>query len=393
MTVPTDLVKQFANGNGVTTVFYFTYALLLPEDMEVYINQTLISSSLYTVFINTNGLGGSVTFGTPPSAGVNNVLLYRFVDYLQVTHFPNESDFNQVSLEDSVDKLTMECQQLEEGLSRSFQWDLTDPNIPNLELPPYAPCEVIGWDCTTRKLANFSLPTVTTGPTGATGPVGATGATGPSGADGGGPTIICGKTFAAPLTQLAPRAPQLGDIMTLQEVCSGIFSYDNLPAGTEGQVLEIVGGVPEWGAGASGPTGATGPTGLTGATGATGPTGPTGATGPAGPSGATGAAGAGPTLTTYSVNVSRNQVGHFWQNIPNVANSTTSNTNTNNPQILVTSNIPKTYYISTSVDNFVNCTVSTNNTGQKDVISITPSSDPDITPTSFDFSITVTVYP
>lgn len=292
MTVPTDLVKQFANGNGVTTVFYFTYALLLPEDMEVYINQTLISPSLYTVFINTNGLGGSVTFGTPPSAGVNNVLLYRFVDYLQVTHFPNESDFNQVSLEDSVDKLTMECQQLEEGLSRSFQWDLTDPNIPNLELPPYAPCEVIGWNCTTRKLANFSLPTVTTGPTGATGPAGATGATGPSGADGGGPSTICGKTFAAPLTQIAPRAPQLGDIMTLQEICSGVFSYNNLPAGPEGRVLEIVGGVPEWGAGPGGPTGATGVTGPAGATGATGATGPTGLIGATGPAGATGASGA-----------------------------------------------------------------------------------------------------
>lgn len=388
MTVPTDLVKQFANGNGVTTVFYFTYALLLPGDLEVYINQSLISPSLYTVFINTNGFGGSVTFGTPPAAGVNNVLLYRFVDYLQLTRFPNESDFNQVSLEDSVDKLTMECQQLEEGLSRSFQWDLTDPNVPNLELPPYAPCEVIGWDCSTRKLANFSLPTVTTGPTGATGPAGATGATGPSGADGGGPSVICGKTFAAPLTQIAPRAPQLGDIMTLQEICSGVFSYDNLPAGAEGQVLEIVGGVPEWGAGASGPTGATGPIGPTGATGPTGPTGPSGATGPAG---ATGTAGSGPTLQTFTGSVSRNQVGHFWQNIPNVINSTTSGTNTNSPQIATTNT--KTYYISTSVSNFVNCSVSTNNTGQKDVINITPTSDPDITPTSFDFSITVTLYP
>ncbi len=284
MTVPSDLVKQFANGNGVTTAFFFTYALLLPGDMEVYVNQTLVSPSLYTVFINTNGLGGSVTFGTPPPGGTNNVLLYRFVDYLQLTQFPNESDFNQVSLEDSVDKLTMECQQLEEGLSRSFQWKLTDPNIPNLELPPYAPCEVIGWDCSSRKLANFSLPSVTTGPTGATGPAGATGATGPSGADGGGPTIICGKEFAAPLIQVNPRVPVVGDMIFFQDICSGEFSYDALPIGAAGHVLGSNGTTPGWVLPPEGPTGPTGPTGPAGPPGATGATGSGGS--PPGPANA-----------------------------------------------------------------------------------------------------------
>src|SRR6478735_4595448 len=117
MTVPSDTVKAFANGNGVTTVFFFTYALLLPTDLEVWVNDVLVNPSQYTVFINANGIGGSVTFITAPSSGTNNVLLYRVVDYLQLTHFPNESDFNQISLEDTVDKLAMGEQQLNEDFS------------------------------------------------------------------------------------------------------------------------------------------------------------------------------------------------------------------------------------------------------------------------------------
>lgn len=82
-----------------------------------------------------------------------------------------------------------------------------------------------------------------------------------------------------------------------------IFFFDNdsgvtrLPAGTEAQVLTIVGGKPVWadattGSGTVGPAGPTGPAGADGADGATGAQGPAGPQGPAGADGADGAAGA-----------------------------------------------------------------------------------------------------
>ncbi len=179
LTVPTPENKQFANGNGVTTVFYFYYRLLLESDIQIYVNNSLINPSNYTVDINSNGIGGSVTFLVAPSAGVNNVLIYRFVNYLQNTHFPNESDFNQISLEDSVDKLTMECQQLQEEVGRCIIAPLTNPDIPFLSLPAPAANNAIGWDPTGTFLVDLPLLDGVLGPAGPTGP---TGATGPAGA-------------------------------------------------------------------------------------------------------------------------------------------------------------------------------------------------------------------
>jgi hypothetical protein len=490
MTVPENQVKQFANGNGVTTVFFFTFRLLRAADLQVYVNGVLLTSSNYTVVINSNGLGGSVTFNVAPAGGVLNVLVYRFVDYLQLTDFPNESDFNQDTLETAVDKLTMECQQLQEEVSRCIVSPITNPNVPFLAMPPPAPNEAIGWDPTGTFLVDLPL----TGILGATGPVGATGATGPAGSqvdvivleDQVASGINGGATVAGVWTQL----PINTKVLDTSSVCTLAANRFTLPAGTyrvrasscgnnsnghairlrnitdantallgtqawnnntpsidgyaatqstiDGQititgtktfelqlivahshpdghnpgsiittgelsvlsriVIEYGGAGPQGptgptGAGTIGATGATGPSGVAGSPGATGPTGAgaTGATGPAGPSGATGAAGSGPTITTYTANISWNQVSHFWQNIPNVVNSTTSGNTTNAPQIATTDS--KTYYIATSASNFINCSASPNNSGQKDIINITPSSDPNITPTSFDFSITVSLYP
>lgn len=174
MTVPTTDNKQFASGNGVTTIFYFAYRLLLASDIQVYVNNTIVGTGNYTVAINPNGIGGSVTFNTAPSGGSNNVLIYRFVDYLQETHFPNESDFNQISLEDAVDKLTMECQQLQEEVGRCIIAPLTDPNIPLLSLPAPEANTAIGWDPTGTFLVDLPL-------TGILGPRGPSGPSGPAG--------------------------------------------------------------------------------------------------------------------------------------------------------------------------------------------------------------------
>lgn len=174
MTVPTTDNKQFASGNGVTTIFYFAYRLLLASDIQVYVNNTIVGTGNYTVAINSNGIGGSVTFNTAPSGGSNNILIYRFVDYLQETHFPNESDFNQISLEDVVDKLTMECQQLQEEVGRCIIAPLTDPNIPLLSLPAPEANTAIGWDPTGTFLADLPL-------TGILGPQGPSGPSGPAG--------------------------------------------------------------------------------------------------------------------------------------------------------------------------------------------------------------------
>jgi hypothetical protein len=235
MTVPTNYVKQFANGNGVTTVFFFTFRLLLTTDMQVYVDNTLVAPSQYTVSINSNGIGGSVTFTSAPDSGANNVLLYRFVDYLQETHFPNESDFNQVTLEDSVDKLTMETQQLQEQISRCIVFPVTDPDIPLLSLPDPAPNQAIGWDPSGTFLVDLPL-TGILGATGATGATGVTGATGPAGSqldmiileDQRAPGTNAGTVASSTWTRLNINTK----VLDTSSACTLAGNQFTLPAGT-----------------------------------------------------------------------------------------------------------------------------------------------------------------
>lgn len=195
MTVTSSTNKQFANGDGVSQTFFFYYRLELATDMQVYVDGVQLTSG-FTVSINSNGYGGSVTITPAPDAGIENVLLVREVDYLQNTHFPNENDFDQVSLEDAVDKLAMGEQQLQEEISRAVLWNLTVPNVPNLELPVPIQGDVIGWGMVPApsppgglEVGLVNLPNIGTGPAGPTGSPGPTGPTGATGAASSGSLI------------------------------------------------------------------------------------------------------------------------------------------------------------------------------------------------------------
>lgn len=272
MTVFTSDNKQFATGNGVTTAFTFSYRCLLTSHLIVYVDEVLQVGG-YTAVIDTDGVGGTVTFNTPPANGTQ-ILLYRFVQYTQESELPTEDDFQQRTVENALDKLTMEIQQIAEILGRGlFMSIFDDPNLVDLDA------------IMANIIAHNGL-----GAPGATGATGPTGPQGPTGAAYDGTVIINGKTFAPPVVEIIPRAPVLGDIATVQEVAPSIFSYQNLPVGTEGYTLRVISGEPAW-------DDAVGPTGATGPTGPQGPPGNDGATGPAG--------GAGGAANSYFTRVER----------------------------------------------------------------------------------------
>ncbi len=178
MTVLTTDNKNFATGNGVTTTFFYDYRLLLTSDITVYVNQVLQAPNTYTVNPNPDGVGGSVAFTTAPGNGLQ-VLLWRQVDYLQETSLPTEDDFSQKTIENALDKLTMECQQLSNALNNTVHGS---PFVTGVDytLPPPIAGYIIGWNSGANGFQNY--PQGIVGATGATGPytlaVGATGATG-----------------------------------------------------------------------------------------------------------------------------------------------------------------------------------------------------------------------
>lgn len=296
MTVLTTVNKQRFTGNGITTVFNFPFRCIDASHIQVYVDEVLQVSGV-SVSLNANGVGGDVTFDDPP-ADDSQILILRVVPYTQESSLPNEDDFQQITVEDALDKITLEIQQLQEQLDRTalfsvFSTDDFLGHFPEPEENHFLMWRLNGsgqWELVNSTLAEdeFVGPQ---GPQGITGPVGATGPAGPAG-----PAGATGATGATG------------------------------PAGTTGATGPA--GLP--GIGSPGPTGATGPAGATGPTGPAGPTGATGATGPAGATGATGPAGGGGSgvqayafWSQYSGGMSWDDGEFGFSSITNIASHTT----------------------------------------------------------------------
>lgn len=138
MTITTSDNKAFFTADGSTGTFYFDFRLLQAADLEVYIDEVLQDPGLYGVFINTNGVGGRIAFTVAPGSIPNPVrgLIYRYVSYTQQTKLPTESDFDQKSVENALDKLTMETQQLQEQINRAAVLSIFDESGVTVVLPP-----------------------------------------------------------------------------------------------------------------------------------------------------------------------------------------------------------------------------------------------------------------
>ena len=129
MTVSSSTSKITYNGNGSTTVFAYTFYILNNSDILVQLKNTstgVITTPTITTDYTVSGAGtasgGNVTFLSAPAAGYT-VILSRNMDYLQSTDYNEYDTFPASSHETALDKLTMEAQQLKEGLDRSLKFD------------------------------------------------------------------------------------------------------------------------------------------------------------------------------------------------------------------------------------------------------------------------------
>lgn len=122
MTVSTTSNKSTGTGDGAQTVFPYEFAIQQASDMDVYKAGTLQGSG-YTVSINSNGVGGNVTFSTAPADGVA-LLFIRAVDYLQSVSLPTEGNLPETTLETMHDKSMMAIQQIKEITDRCLKMNV-----------------------------------------------------------------------------------------------------------------------------------------------------------------------------------------------------------------------------------------------------------------------------
>lgn len=143
MTVSTTANRNTFTGDGVMTVFPFTFAVQQATDIDIYLDGVLTVSG-YTVAINSSGVGGAITFSVAPALDVAG-LIYRDVPYTQQTALPIESNLPETVLEQAYDKLTMLCQQLKEGLDRSIALPITS-NSTGITFPSPEADLFIAWN-------------------------------------------------------------------------------------------------------------------------------------------------------------------------------------------------------------------------------------------------------
>lgn len=153
MSVSTTSTRATGTGDGSTTVFSFSFACLQASDVKVY-KDGVLQSTGYTTSVNSNGVGGTVTFTTAPASGVD-ILLIRVVDYTQATELPVEGNIPEDTLEDALDKLTMLVQQVKEITDRALTNSITSSGVSSA-LPDPSALDLLRWNSDEDALENVS---------------------------------------------------------------------------------------------------------------------------------------------------------------------------------------------------------------------------------------------
>ena len=132
-----------SQGNGVTTVFPFTFKVFTSTDILVtYLNASSVESVLvlttnYTVSLNADqntSPGGSVTLLVAPATGTY-ITLTSQVANTQTLALTNSGGFYPESINNALDRTVIEIQQLAEELSRTLKFPKSDSSALSSKVP------------------------------------------------------------------------------------------------------------------------------------------------------------------------------------------------------------------------------------------------------------------
>ena len=138
MTVATtDNVVSYSS-DGVTVLFTFLFKTFHETDIKVYFN-SIVQASGYSVLLNPDqdaNPGGSVTLDAAQPAD-DIITLAREVDYVQLVDYQPYDPFPAEVNEQALDTLTMQTQQLQEQLDRTFKEPIGGGEDVDYTFPPF----------------------------------------------------------------------------------------------------------------------------------------------------------------------------------------------------------------------------------------------------------------
>ena len=187
MTVSSETNKVTYSCDGATTVFPYTFRILVNTDLQVILRTvadgsetTLVLTSAYSVSDVGEATGGNVTTVATYSSAYQ-LVFRRGMPYTQTTDYIENDPFPAETHEKALDKVTMLTQQLQEISERSVT--SSESGSTSYVLPSPVGDKIIGWNTAGDELENKTIVDGVDGSDGATGADGADGAAGADGVD------------------------------------------------------------------------------------------------------------------------------------------------------------------------------------------------------------------
>jgi hypothetical protein len=150
------------SGNGSTTAFAFAFKVFNTSQVVVTrtvsgVETVLTLTTHYTVALNSNqntNPGGTVTMLSAPAVG-QSITITSNVANLQPTAIANLGGFYPEVINDSLDRATIQIQQLDERLDRALVIPVSSSGI-STQLPVPQSSKLIGWDSAGTALQNYN---------------------------------------------------------------------------------------------------------------------------------------------------------------------------------------------------------------------------------------------
>lgn len=166
MTVSVQTPYNSSTGNGVTTVFPYSFQILSSDDLKVTVDGTLKAIGTdYTVSGVGSGSGGNVTFGSAPA---NGAIVVRYSDTLmkRETDYQANGDFREVTVDADFDRMWLGLRDVQRLAQRAIR--VGPGEASPVELPSAATRanKVLGFDAsgapTASLVADIDLAAVST---------------------------------------------------------------------------------------------------------------------------------------------------------------------------------------------------------------------------------------
>ncbi len=163
-TVSVETVKNVYTSTGTTGPFPYGFKIYAASDLAVVSTDLqgtetpLVCSIDYSVTGVGDDTGGSITLTSALPSGYTLTII-RDMAYLQSQKYVSNGSFTAKSLNDALDKLSLQIQQVKEEADRGLQL----PRSSSLGPLYIAPCAntLLGWDASGTKLRNYPAGTAT----------------------------------------------------------------------------------------------------------------------------------------------------------------------------------------------------------------------------------------